>query len=42
MKAYHILELEHGGENYGIYFPCWELPVFERLTGLNAEEASKE
>ncbi|MBR3298721.1 MAG: hypothetical protein IKI64_05885 [Clostridia bacterium] len=42
MKAYHILELEHGGESYGIYFPCWELPVFERLTGLAAEEASKE
>ena len=41
-KTYHILELEHGGENYGIYFPCWELPVFEKLTGLNAEEASKE
>lgn len=39
MKYYHILQLEHGGENYGIYFPCWELPVFEKLTGLNAEEA---
>ena len=42
MRFYHILELEHGGENYGIYFPCWELPVFEKLTGLNAEEAQKE
>lgn len=41
-KTYHILELERGGETYGIYFPCWELPVFERLTGLNAEEAQKE
>ena len=42
MRFYHILELEHGGENYGIYFPCWELPVFEKLTGLNAEDAQKE
>lgn len=39
MRFYHILELEHEGESYGIYFPCWELPVFEKLTGLNAEEA---
>lgn len=38
MKFYHILELEHGGERYGLYFPCWEKPVFERLTGLNASE----
>lgn len=37
-KTYHILELEHGGERYGLYFPCWEKPVFERLTGLNASE----
>lgn len=41
-KTYHILVLERGGETYGIYFPCWELPVFEKLTGLNAEEATKE
>lgn len=38
-KTYHILEFERGGETFGIYFPCWELPVFERLTGLNAESA---
>ena len=30
------LELEHEGETWGIYFPCYELPVFEELTGLKA------
>lgn len=37
-KPYHILELEHNGEIWGIYFPCYELPTFEKLTGLKAEE----
>ncbi len=37
LKPYHILELEHKGEVWGIYFPCYELPVFEKLTGLKAE-----
>ncbi|MBR6647192.1 MAG: hypothetical protein IKL09_06730 [Clostridia bacterium] len=27
-KQYHILELNHQGESVGIYFPCYELPVF--------------
>lgn len=36
-KPYHILELEHNGEIWGIYFPCYELPIFEKLTGLKAE-----
>ena len=36
-KPYHILELEHNGEIWGIYFPCYELPIFESLTGLSAE-----
>ncbi|MCH5190947.1 MAG: hypothetical protein J1F23_02140 [Oscillospiraceae bacterium] len=37
VKPYHILELEHGGETWGIYFPNYELPTFETLTGLKAE-----
>ncbi len=37
LKSYHILELEYGGEQWGIYFPCYELPTFEELTGLKAE-----
>lgn len=36
-KTYHILEMAHEGETFGLYFPCYELPVFERLTGLRAE-----
>lgn len=36
-KYYHILEIEHGGESWGIWFPCYELPVFEILTGLKAQ-----
>lgn len=37
-RNYHILEVEHNGEIFGIYFPCYELPVFEQLTGLTATE----
>lgn len=37
-KPYHILELEHNGEIWGIYFPCYELPVIEELTGLKAKQ----
>jgi len=37
IKGYHILKLEHAGELWGIYFPCYELPVMETLTGLKAE-----
>jgi hypothetical protein len=40
-KPYHILEIEHNGELYGLYFPCYELPVIERLTGLRAENSAK-
>lgn len=37
LKAYHILELEYMGETWGIYFPNYELPTFECITGLKAE-----
>lgn len=36
-KYYHIIEIEHDGEAWAIYFPCYELPVFEQLTGLKAQ-----
>lgn len=36
-KYYHILEIDQNGESWGIYFPCYELPVFEILTGRKAE-----
>ncbi len=28
-KQYHILEINHQGESYGIYIPCYELPILE-------------
>jgi len=31
-KEYYILEIAHNGENYGIYFPCYDLPAFEECT----------
>ena len=37
-KPYYILEIEKDGEVYGIYFPCYEIPTFEALTGLTATE----
>lgn len=36
-NSYYILEVVHNTETYGIYIPCYELPVFEELTGLRAE-----
>ena len=38
IKPYYVLEIENDGDLYGIYFPCYELATFERLTGLNAQE----
>lgn len=36
-KQYHILEIQSNGEIYGIYIPCYELPIFEALTGMKAQ-----
>lgn len=36
-KPYYVLNVEHNGELWGIYFPSYELPVIEELTGLKAE-----
>lgn len=36
-NKYHIMEFEHNGEIWGIYFPDYELPSFEEITGLRAE-----
>lgn len=35
-KPYHVLLLEVEGEELGILFPPYELPLVERLTGLTA------
>lgn len=28
-KEHHIIEIDHKGETFGIYIPCYELPTFE-------------
>lgn len=38
-NRYHIIEVNYNGESYGIYIPNYELPVFEKLTGLKAQGA---
>ena len=35
-KEYHILTVEAKGMTWGIYFPNYELPAFEKLTGIKA------
>ena len=37
-KPYYILEAEIRGEIWGVYFPGYELPVVEGLTGLKAQQ----
>ncbi len=36
-KRYYILEVDCGDDLMGIYIPCYELPIFEELTGLKAQ-----
>ncbi len=42
VKPYYILNVECNGEILGIYFPSYELPFFENLTGLEVNSKSKE
>jgi len=37
IQSYHILEFEHNGQAWGLYFPNYELPLVEKLTGLKAQ-----
>lgn len=37
-KPYYILEAEIKGEIWGVYFPGYELPTLETLTGLHAQQ----
>ncbi len=34
VKPYYVMTVNHLGEKYGIYFPCYSLPLFEELTGI--------
>ena len=38
-KPYHILEICHEGQTFGLYFPCYELETVEKITGVRAERA---
>ncbi len=38
LKSYHGLTFRHGGEDWMLLFPPYELPVFERLTGKTASK----
>lgn len=37
-KPYYILNIDRDGQKYGLYFPCYELEAFERMTGFKAEQ----
>ena len=37
IPSYFVIDLFHQEESWGIYFPVYELPYFEKITGLHAE-----
>ncbi len=37
IESYYIMEFEHKGDLWGLYFPWYELPVIEELTGVKAK-----
>jgi len=37
-KYYHILEINHNGESWGIYIPCYEGHLFENLAKSKAQD----
>lgn len=40
VKPYYVLNVNHMGEQYGIYFPCYSLPTIKELTGLSPEDGA--
>ena len=38
MKSYHILHFDYYGEDWGIYLPCYDLPLIQKLTALDVNE----
>lgn len=36
-SSYYILKLVHRGIAYGIYIPCYDIAILEKLTGLKAQ-----
>jgi len=37
IESYYIMEFEHKSDFWGLYFPWYELPVIEELTGIKAQ-----
>ena len=37
IPSYFVIDLFHQEESWGIYFPVYELPYFEKITGIHAE-----
>ena len=42
VKGYGIVEFTHGGEDFGIYIPSYDLPTFEFLLGIKAKSQDGE
>ena len=40
VKPYYVLNVNHLGEEYGIYFPCYSLPAIKELTELSPEDGA--
>ena len=41
-RGYGVLEFTHGGEDFGIYIPSYDLPTFEFLLGIKAKSQDDE
>ena len=41
-RGYGVLEFTHGGEDFGIYIPSYDLPTFEFLLGIKAGDTDAE
>ncbi len=37
IESYYIMKFEHKGDLWGLYYPWYELPVIEELTGIKAQ-----
>ena len=42
VKGYSIVEFTHGGEDYGIYVPSYDVSAFEFLLGMKAQSDTEE
>ena len=38
IKEYFILEIQHGDDSFGIYFPSYEIDTFKFLLNIQPED----